>query len=425
MRSHIAIPGHGGRAGTGLRPLGSLVVFLTVFTATALRPAPASAQASFVVAGHVGSSTIAPGGAMLDVGTELRQGLWGLRLGVGLDASETPLAPLAPTASSSGAWSSDVDMGLNLGAVSFLETLLDRTDPTVFLGAGVAGVSITDDESSSSFVPTWSYGARGGLPVNRWLGVELEARHRAPVGSVDRAEYPSAGGWEYRAGLALRFGGGPAARVRSVPRRETTTAPRRPVSAPRTVSTASAPVSTEVEPTPVDAAALIAASALRTADQHVGTRYRWGGGSPTEGFDCSGFVRFVFGQHGIELPRISRDQARAGRAMPTSLDGLAPGDLLFFAQRSATVDHVAIYAGDGRIVHASRSGYGVRYDELTGDRGRWYAERLVAVRRVIDGDALAARAAAAAEMREMPLDDAFETLESEAGDGAAPPPQTR
>ena len=167
--------------------------------------------------------------------------------------------------------------------------------------------------------------------------------------------------------------------------------------------------------TPTDGE-LPAAGAVRTAGRYVGTRYRWGGGSPADGFDCSGFVRFVFAQHGIEMPRISREQARMGRAMPTTLEGLAPGDLLFFAQRSSAIDHVAIYAGDGRIVHASRSGHGVRYDELTGDRGRWYAQRLVAVRRVLDGSLPSAPP--------LSVDDQGETLEDQAGDGAAPPPRT-
>ena len=170
----------------------------------------------------------------------------------------------------------------------------------------------------------------------------------------------------------------------------------------------------DVADAPEAATELLAAGAVRTAGRYVGTRYRWGGGSPAEGFDCSGFVRFVFGQHGVEMPRISREQARMGRAMPTSLDGLEPGDLLFFAQRSSSIDHVAIYAGEGRIVHASRSGYGVRYDELTGDRGRWYAQRLVAVRRVLDGTVPAESA--------VPLDEEPEAFEEEAGDGAAPPP---
>ena len=120
------------------------------------------------------------------------------------------------------------------------------------------------------------------------------------------------------------------------------------------------------------------------AEGLVGTRYRWGGASPSEGFDCSGFVRYVYAQQGIDLPRVSRAQARAGRRLPARLDELQPGDLLFFAQRGAGVDHVAIYAGDGRIVHASRRGYGVRYDDLSGASGRWYAERLVAVRRILD-----------------------------------------
>ena len=428
MHAHLRSSGHGGRAMPS--PGAFVALFLLLFCSTALRPTAASAQGSYVIAGHVGRSEIAPGGAMVGVGTEYRRGLWGVRLGVGMDVAGTPLAPLAPTTSAPGAWTSDLDVGLNLGRVPYADVLFGRSDPTVFLGTGVAGLSTTDAETedrSSGFVPTWSYGARGGIPVTRWLAFEVEARHRAPLGEVDAAGYPSEGGWGYRAGIALRFGGVPAARVQPVPRRETErpATTRRPAAVPGTTRTVGVPVPAEERPE--SRAEVIAARAIETAGQYVGTRYRWGGSSPSEGFDCSGFVQYVFRQHGIQLPRVSRDQARAGRALPTSLDGLLAGDLLFFAQRGSTVDHVAIYAGDGRIVHASRSGYGVRYDELTGDRGRWYAQRLVAVRRVIDDETLVAAEtrSAAADMpeRELPLDEAFETLESERGDAAAPPPQ--
>ena len=138
------------------------------------------------------------------------------------------------------------------------------------------------------------------------------------------------------------------------------------------------------EAAPRDAAEVLAERTVEVAGRYVGTRYRWGGAAPRQGFDCSGFVRFVFAEQGIELPRTARQQARAGRSVPARLDDLRPGDLLFFAQRGPGVDHVAIYAGDGRIVHASRRGYGVRYDDLTGARGDWYARRLVSVRRVIE-----------------------------------------
>jgi hypothetical protein len=69
--------------------------------------------------------------------------------------------------------------------------------------------------------------------------------------------------------------------------------------------------------------------------------------------------------------------------LPAKLDGLRAGDLLFFSQNGDIVDHVAIYAGHDRILHSSSSGGGVRYDELGTARGRWFASRLVAARRVL------------------------------------------
>lgn len=178
----------------------------------------------------------------------------------------------------------------------------------------------------------------------------------------------------------------------------------------------------ETEPTAdavpaLTGAALIASQMVETAGRYVGTRYRWGGDAPGEGFDCSGFVRYVYAQQGIDLPRVSRAQARAGRALPARLDDLQPGDLLFFAQRGAGIDHVALYAGDNRIVHASRRGYGVRYDELTGEGGRWYARHLVAVRRVIDDVVMPS--ADESEEPAVPLGQPLEVLVADQGDDVA------
>jgi hypothetical protein len=69
--------------------------------------------------------------------------------------------------------------------------------------------------------------------------------------------------------------------------------------------------------------------------------------------------------------------------MATNFDGVHAGDLLFFSQRGDVVDHVAIYVGNDRILHSSSSGGGVRYDDLTTARGKWFRDRLVAVRRVL------------------------------------------
>lgn len=85
----------------------------------------------------------------------------------------------------------------------------------------------------------------------------------------------------------------------------------------------------------------------------TGTRYRYGGTSPAEGFDCSGFVRYVFGHFGVELPRSAREMAAA---LPkVNADERRPGDLIFFNTNGRPFSHVGIYLGNGRFVHATSS----------------------------------------------------------------------
>jgi cell wall-associated NlpC family hydrolase len=126
-----------------------------------------------------------------------------------------------------------------------------------------------------------------------------------------------------------------------------------------------------------------AARVLATGDRYVGTRYRYGGETPGAGFDCSGFVQYVFARHEMQLPRTSREQATAGIALPSGLESLRPGDLMFFASEGRRVDHVAIFAGDGRILHSSAGAGGVGYDDLSSPRGEWFLARHVGSRRVL------------------------------------------
>ncbi|HEY0997908.1 MAG TPA: C40 family peptidase [Gemmatimonadaceae bacterium] len=121
---------------------------------------------------------------------------------------------------------------------------------------------------------------------------------------------------------------------------------------------------------------------LARADDYLGVPYKWGGTSPRTGFDCSGYVQYVYRREGVQLPRTSRQQAVAGTRRPTRWDAAGPGDLVMFANPGEPISHVAFYAGNGRIIHSSSSGGGVRYDDLASRRGQWYRQRLVAVRRV-------------------------------------------
>lgn len=137
-------------------------------------------------------------------------------------------------------------------------------------------------------------------------------------------------------------------------------------------------------PAGLDSAPALVHEVLTSAEALRGTRYVYGGQRPETGFDCSGFVGYVYGLQGVRLPRTARAQARVGRGVATDPDAFRPGDLLFFATTGQHVDHVALYAGDGLLLHASENGGEVREDDLGGRGGEWLLDRLVGVRRVVE-----------------------------------------
>jgi cell wall-associated NlpC family hydrolase len=119
-----------------------------------------------------------------------------------------------------------------------------------------------------------------------------------------------------------------------------------------------------------------AESLLRTALGLRGVRYRFGGADP-EGFDCSGFTQYVFGRHGLALPREAGDQFRSGT--PVDRGNLAPGDLLFFTTTAPGPTHVAIALDAHQFVHAPNSRGVVRIERLD---ARHWSQRYIGARRV-------------------------------------------
>ena len=110
----------------------------------------------------------------------------------------------------------------------------------------------------------------------------------------------------------------------------------------------------------------------------LGVDYRYGGGSHETGFDCSGLVAHVYREaFGMRLPHNTRQQSRYGRAV--DLASLQPGDLVFYNTLGEPYSHVGIYIGDGRFVHAPKSGARVRTENLN---ARYWAQRFNGARRI-------------------------------------------
>jgi peptidoglycan DL-endopeptidase CwlO len=130
------------------------------------------------------------------------------------------------------------------------------------------------------------------------------------------------------------------------------------------------------------APSVTASRVLRTGESYIGVKYVWGGNSPSQGFDCSGFTKFIFAKYGITLPRTAREQAHSGRPVAADFGSLIPGDIMLFAEPGQAISHVAIYAGNGRILHASSSVGGVGYTDLNSG-GEWFVAYFVAARRLL------------------------------------------
>ena len=127
----------------------------------------------------------------------------------------------------------------------------------------------------------------------------------------------------------------------------------------------------------VDASAVKRNEIVNYAMQFVGGRYVYGGNDPHTGVDCSGFTRYVMQPAaGISLNRSSAGQATQGKQI--SLEQIRPGDLIFYASGSGRINHVALYIGDEKIVHASTEKTGIKVSY-------WQHRKPVKVISVVEG----------------------------------------
>lgn len=113
----------------------------------------------------------------------------------------------------------------------------------------------------------------------------------------------------------------------------------------------------------------------------MGIAYRFGGNNPNQGFDCSGFIRYIFQKSvGINLPRTASEQAQTGR--PIARSDIQPGDVLFFNTRGFAYSHNALYLGNGKFIHAPRTGKNIEIANLSSS---YWSSRFNGARRMSRG----------------------------------------
>ncbi len=260
------------------------------------------------------------------------------------------------------------------GATISLGVNRSRPGPYV-LGTWGLGFLHSDGEPDAY----WSVGAGYAVRPLRFLTLGIETAYRVEDREIR-------GFWQLdpndRRGLVLqgRLAFDLGSRPARTPRRRPTV---RPVPQPTPSGPAESFPVTESGPLSSEEAVFTRSQVVATALDAMGAPYRWGG-NDANGYDCSGLIQYAYGEHGILLPRRSRDQARTGELVDRDVAALQPGDILGFTQGGGGISHVGLYVGDGEFIHSTSAG--VKLSSLTSSDpdSRWWQQRWVTARRVLN-----------------------------------------
>ncbi len=123
----------------------------------------------------------------------------------------------------------------------------------------------------------------------------------------------------------------------------------------------------------------ITSQVVHTAAQQIGRPYKLGGTTPRSGFDCSGLIYWAYQQHGIQVPRVTVAQAKAGERAPKN--SLRPGDILVFRSKNAPNGlHTGVYMGGNKFIHAPNSRSQVKVEPL---KGSYWGKHFLQARRIV------------------------------------------